>query len=135
MSPDPDTVKELEQQQPVRLRVLVIDDLRSFWESRAYEYVYARTYEEGLQQVVRWLDGVEHYDEVWLDHDLGEDPDPLNGGVTQTIRPIVLYIVEESIVFNNRRNTRIKVLTQNPVGRKWIFEQLDHLYPLYALMA
>ena len=110
-------------------RVLVIDDQRDYRRDLA-EFTFARSFDDGLHQIVQWMDGLVIFDEIWLDHDLGMDQ---NG--VHTIRPIVLYIVEEALIFGYViSTTKFKVISSNPVGRDWIVSQLDEWYDIEVVV-
>jgi hypothetical protein len=80
--------------------VLVIDDLRSF----PFDAVYARTSTEALE--VLTADG--GWDEVWFDHDLGDD---------DTTVPVLDRICELAHDGHPARIDRCVVHTSNPPGR------------------
>jgi len=116
-----------------RRHILVIDDMRTYNANDGRHYTYARTFDKGLTAVMDWMDGIQSFDEIWLDHDLGIDPDPWNAERTQTIRPIVLWLVEEALIFNRiRSSTKFRLITSNPVGRDWMRSQLEKWYEVYV---
>jgi hypothetical protein len=84
-----------------RTRVVLIDDLRSFVDGRRAEV--ARTSTAGVDLLHRYRD--ERLDELWLDHDLGED---------DTIWPVV-EVLERAALEDRRLDIGvIKVHSANP---------------------
>jgi hypothetical protein len=69
--------------------VLLIDDLRSF--RQRVSASVARTSAEGLRLLHVGLAGGHRWEQVWLDHDLGEMT-----GVEDTIGPVVDWLCERS---------------------------------------
>ncbi|WP_433261563.1 cyclic-phosphate processing receiver domain-containing protein [Micromonospora vinacea] len=94
-------------------RVLLVDDLRSFVDGRSAEV--ARTSAAGVRLLHRYRDG--RLDELWLDHDLGED---------DTIWPVVEVL--ERAAFEGRPYDIgvIKVHSANPGGASRIAQVLRH---------
>ena len=96
--------------------ILVVDDLRDFGQKN-FEgkwYVYARTVPAALS----WLRQYE-FPQVWLDHDLGINPETKQ---EEDIRPVVRYL--ETIVKHGGYAPKVKILTVNPVGRQYIQQAL-----------
>lgn len=99
------------------IRILVIDDLRSFRENvePAGEVTYARTSQEALSILSEDIEG---FQEIWFDHDLGE----VDGRIDSTM-PIVDWLSEKA--FNDEPyNAHIFIHTSNPVGRQNINQSL-----------
>lgn len=95
---------------------LVIDDLRNFRDSRVA--TYARTSQEALSIMATRTP----FDEIWLDHDLGETPD----GVVDSIMPVIQEF--SFLGFENKHYpvTSIYVHTSNPVGAAQMMQALRH---------
>jgi hypothetical protein len=85
-------------------QILVIDDERTFIDDTNLNVTYARTYQEGYEQL--WSG--REWDEVWLDHDLA-DPNPYLTGYA------LAKIIEERPIIANAKCFVIH--TSNPVGR------------------
>lgn len=92
--------------------ILVVDDLRTF----GFAATYARTATQALS-LLRTRGA--RYDEVWLDHDLGE------GG---EIRVVVEFL--ERRAFRGRAIPigRIFVQSDNPSGAAWAVAGLERYY-------
>src|SRR5574342_871108 len=97
--------------------IIVVDDLREFPDLRV---TYIRT----LYGALSWWGGYvsarrQMPVHLWLDHDLGGD---------DTIRPLVHWMEREG---SERRDQRqglpivVRVITDNPVGRRWMVQALD----------
>ncbi|MEU6077171.1 cyclic-phosphate processing receiver domain-containing protein [Micromonospora sp. NPDC047074] len=86
-----------------RTRIVLIDDLRSFVDGRGAEV--ARTSGAGIALLSRYED--QRLDELWLDHDLGED---------DTIWPVVEVL--ERAAFEGRPFDIgiINIHSANPAG-------------------
>lgn len=95
------------------IRVALVDDLRSFVDGRRAEV--ARTSAAGVDLLHRYQD--QRLDEVWLDHDLGDD---------DTIWPVVEVL--ERAAFDGRRLDIgiINVHSANPAGSAKITQVLRH---------
>ena len=93
--------------------IILIDDLRSFVDGRSAEV--ARTSAAGVELLNRFRD--RRLDELWLDHDLGED---------DTIWPVVEVL--ERAAFEDRPFDIgvIKVHSSNPAGASKIAQVLRH---------
>lgn len=100
-------------------RILVIDDLRLFEPLADEEIVHVRTMQEGRNFMVDV-----HWDEVWLDHDLGYDED-LN---EVDVRPLVSHIEEAAHLGHLYDVGMFVILTSNPVGRDWMIAALSPYY-------
>lgn len=77
--------------------MVVIDDLRSFRNEETLlasgtNLRYARTSAEGIQILTELIEAGTVVDEVWLDHDLGEDDTARYG--FDTIMPVVAWLEE-----------------------------------------
>lgn len=85
-------------------QILVVDDRRLF----AFDAHYARTAAAGVAA----LSAGQEYDEIWLDHDLGEPP--------REIWPVVELL--EQLAHENRFPVRgaILVCSDNPAGAERI---------------
>jgi NAD+-processing family protein with receiver domain len=94
-------------------RVLLIDDLRSFVDGRDAEVV--RTSAAGVESLDRCVG--QRLDELWLDHDLGED---------DTIWPVVEVL--ERAAFHGRpfEIGVINVHSANPAGALKMAQVLRH---------
>jgi hypothetical protein len=89
-------------------RVLLIDDLRDFRQLPAgVELTVARTSAEALEV----LGAATHWDEIWLDHDLGEN----EAGVDSIMR-VVDFLCEQAFNDQPVDVDRVRVHTSNPVG-------------------
>lgn len=96
------------------IRVLVVDDLRRFDPIiDGGEITYARRSADAIHLLSRNKDS--GYEQVWLDHDLGENDD---------IRVVVRWILEYKPKIGN-----VMVQSMNPVGAEWIVRSLEKLYP------
>lgn len=95
------------------VRVILVDDLRSFVDGRRAEV--ARTSAAGVQ-LLDWYRG-RRLDELWLDHDLGGD---------DTIWPVVEML--ERAAFEGRRLDIgvVYVHSANPAGATKIVQVLRH---------
>lgn len=87
--------------------VLLVDDLRSFREP-VEGTVVTRTVAEALAA----LAGGEHWDQIWLDHDLGEAT-----GRIEDVMPIVDHLVERALNDDLVIVGTVVLHTPNPVGR------------------
>ncbi|MET3425369.1 hypothetical protein BJ973_004581 [Actinoplanes tereljensis] len=87
----------------IETRVLLVDDLRSFIDGRVAEV--ARTSDAGVTLLERYRN--QRLDELWLDHDLGED---------DTIWPVVEVL--ERAAFDGRPFDIgvINIHSANPAG-------------------
>ncbi|WP_307831535.1 cyclic-phosphate processing receiver domain-containing protein [Nucisporomicrobium flavum] len=94
-------------------RIVLIDDLRSFVDGR--EADVARTSADGITLLNRYRD--RRLDELWLDHDLGED---------DTIWPVVELL--EHAAFEERPFDIgiIQVHSANPAGAGKMVQALRH---------
>lgn len=84
-------------------RIVLVDDLRSFVDGRSAEI--ARTSAAGVELLSRYWD--QRLDELWLDHDLGED---------DTIWPVV-ELLERAAFEESRFDIGIiNIHSANPAG-------------------
>lgn len=99
------------------MTTLLIDDLRHFLDERVA--VIARNTAVALE----FLENAPtlHFDEIWLDHDLGEID-----GIPVDIMPIIDYLTERSFNDNPVDVDRITVHTSNPSGAKTMVTSLRH---------
>lgn len=104
------------------MKILVVDDVRTF--EFCPDYItpdtvvkHARTPGEAMS-----LLDEEHWDEVWLDHDMGQDA----WGKEMTAMPIV-----KDLLKNPRDIERIYVHSMNPVGASLMVRMLGELYRAY----
>lgn len=102
------------------MKRLVIDDERTFSDTKVPDAVYARSSTEAL----RLLQGNTRYDEIWLDHDLGGE---------DTIRPVV-HALQEMAHFNMQPTDLVVIHTMNPVGRAYIRSALQRSYVLLDVL-
>ncbi|MCI4066159.1 hypothetical protein MRQ36_27865 [Micromonospora sp. R77] len=95
------------------LRIILVDDLRSFVDGRQAEA--ARTSSSGVELLARYR--IERVDELWLDHDLGED---------DTIWPVVETL--ERAAFDGRPFDVgvIVIHSANPAGAAKMAQALRH---------
>lgn len=92
------------------MKILLIDDLRDFANPPATaEVTVVRTSEEAVELLTHDL----IWDEIWLDHDLGEV-----NGVNDTIMPVVDHLAFMGYAETNAGIGVVYVHTSNPVGRK-----------------
>lgn len=110
-------------------RILLVDDLRIFREPDESAHLYiARTSEQALTILQR---EVEPWDEIWLDHDLGD----ATGEIDDVMR-VVDYLSERA--FNDEPVVVgvVYVHTSNPSGRANMLRALTrfgyHAQPLAA---
>jgi hypothetical protein len=103
--------------------ILVIDDLRTFREVMEDEIVtYARTYNEGMAD----LQSGQHWDEVWLDHDLSSKKTG--------------YDIAKWIEYHSQTNELLPidviiVHSSNPVGRYKMKMALERFYKMWDVDA
>lgn len=90
------------------LNKLWVDDQRDPPASRSREYDVARTYGEAIQKLTN-----NRYDEVFLDHDLGD----FEGGKERTGYDVLMYIVQMQHD-GKRVPKKYTLLTANPAGRQ-----------------
>lgn len=93
------------------MRILFIDDIRT----PQFDAVIARSVKDAMPL----LD--EEWDEIWLDHDLGEN---------QTIRPLVIEMERRAFEGNPVKVGKVFVHSANPVGHRWIRTGLTRYYCL-----
>jgi hypothetical protein len=96
-------------------RVLVIDVVKEFPFPPDTEVVYARTLQDGFDQLwevfrLPLIDSPSEF-ELWLDHDLGGE---------DTIRPLVLQLAEMAYYGVTYPFSRIVICSLNIVGIEWI---------------
>lgn len=91
------------------MKILVIDDERTFIFSEDDEVVYARNLYEAREFLLN-----EHWDEVWLDHDLGNGED---------VSKLTNEIEASRIVLDV---DWFYIHTMNPVGRDNIYHALKN---------
>ena len=97
--------------------ILVIDDVKTFPFPENVEVIYARTLEDAY---VKFINN-EHLDQLWLDHDLGNDED---------IRPLCLILAELGFNGTPRDIGKIVICSLNPVGIDWMWSTLSPYYEL-----
>jgi len=108
--------------------ILVIDDVKVFPFPDNVEVVYARTLLQGTAYLEAWeIAHEEKIDELWLDHDLGINPDT---GEEEDIRPICLMLAERAFNGNPYPVGRIAICSLNPVGISWMWSTLSPYYDL-----
>ena len=102
-------------------RILVIDDLRSFTdealssaEFKNAEITYARTSDEGMQELKGHDD--HYFDVIYFDHDLGGE---------DTTKPVALYL-EEKAYFGAPYDAKIVIHSSNSAGVNWLAQSLRH---------
>lgn len=98
--------------------IVLIDDLRSFRPNTVPQgetLLIARTLSEGLKTIKDAHSAQLRIDQLWLDHDLGENP---TTGATETIMPIVDLIIGYSYEETPLNVNMIYIHTSNPVGRR-----------------
>lgn len=94
--------------------IVVVDDQRTLRDAD----VHLRTSEQALE----WLALCDRaVDELWLDHDLGGE---------DTVRPVVLWLLERAFLGDKLRIGTVFVQSMNPVGAEWIEGSLSRLYPV-----
>src|SRR6185437_4986621 len=94
------------------MRILVVDDVKTFPFNKGDDVTYARTLAEGLEQIES------SWGQIWLDHDLGGE---------DTIRPIVRRLAE--MAYNGEPPTdNICICSLNPVGVDYIRSSLERWY-------
>lgn len=111
---------ELSKSEMRQSAVVVVDDLRVF--PGLPDVTYLRTLEAALDWWVDYREAPERC-ELWLDHDLGGyygDED---------VRPLVMAIEEHLMTFGPLPIS-VRILTDNPVGRKWVHQALGGLLPV-----
>jgi hypothetical protein len=91
------------EQSASSLRIVLIDDLRSFADHRAAEV--ARTSQAGVDLLEEHRG--EHIDELWLDHDLGGE---------DTIWPVIAVLEEAAFTGSPHDVTMVYVHSANPPG-------------------
>ena len=102
------------------MKVLVIDDLRSFPDTSAYKgVVYARTSAEAISILEKDTD----WEQIWWDHDLGLVHE--TGQVDTTI-PVVGYVcLLKHSGEADFSNCQMVIHTANPVGVRNIKQYFD----------
>jgi hypothetical protein len=100
------------------MKTIVIDDLR-FFRDRTRPATMLKNSKLALAYLEEHKD--EHFDELWLDHDLGE----VNGHI-DTIMVVVDYLAERAFNGNPFNVDLILVHTSNPVGAKQILATLGN---------
>lgn len=97
-------------------KIIVIDDLRNFRDRRPATMV------RNSKDAVAFLTRVhgEHFDQLWLDHDLGEV-----SGEKDTIMSVIDYLSEAAFNDNPFNVDLILVHTSNPVGAKQMLASLE----------
>jgi hypothetical protein len=101
------------------MRVIVVDDLRFFSNLDA---VYHRTLDDALAWWATYRQAPEPI-ELWLDHDLG-------GAIgDEDVRPLVRAI-EEHLATVGALPIKVRLVTDNPVGRRWIRQALERYVPV-----
>ena len=97
---------------------LLIDDLRNFKDGRIT--LIARTSKDALTILQHGVE-VQEYTEIWLDHDLGLNPD----GTPDTIMPVVDFLCEQAFNDMPVKVDTVYVHTSNPVGAKQMMLSLE----------
>lgn len=113
------------------MRILVIDDLRSFDPDREQAIVeYARDAKSGIEKLRSALADDVFYDELWLDFDLGEDD---RGSVD--VMPVVRELEREPEYA--RVLGSVYIHTSSPVGAARIAAALESagVYEAYRVSA
>ena len=90
-------------------RVLLVDDLRTFTVPRAV--TTARTSKDAVAILEQARTAGEAFDEVWLDHDLGDAT-----GTNDTVMPVIDWLCEQAINGEQAPVGTLYVHTSNPVG-------------------
>lgn len=104
-------------------RILIIDDLRIFDPLPDEEITHVRTLPEAYRNIdsTKGIRTNGHWDEVWLDHDLGGDT---------TIRPFVETVEECAHCDELLDVGMFVIITDNPSGRDWMIAALRDFYPV-----
>jgi hypothetical protein len=102
------------------MTTLVVDDLRSFMDGR--DAAYARTSAEGIEA----LETANSLQQLWLDHDLGW---------CDTIRPVVLWLIDRAESGNPFPVDTIYVHTANPAAAESMLQQLSKHYAVFRRSA
>lgn len=102
------------------MKRLIIDDKRTFEFYPDDVTVHARTQFEGMEYIMN-----ETWDEVWFDHDLGDNKVT---GEYETTRPIVFALEEDPSLA--RGIGSIVIQSANPVGAVWIKQGLMTHWPV-----
>lgn len=95
------------------LKTLLIDDLRNFVDNRK------ATIARNSNQALHILENDNVWDEIWLDHDLGEVD-----GSLDSIMPVVDFMAEAAFNDTPINVGIIYIHTSNPVGAKQMFASL-----------
>lgn len=104
------------------MRVVVIDDEKSFPFPGGWEVTYCRTFDEASLRLVALFISQEPIDQLWLDHDLGTN---------YTIRPLVRIMEELAVVDNKLINVKqVVICSLNSVGAEWIEDTLEPHYSI-----
>jgi len=101
---------------------LVVDDLRTF----PFAAVYARTSTEGVGFLEQYHANNEPIDELWLDHDLGDD---------DTINPVVDWLCERCVWDDRPDIGRVYAHTSNPAGGAMIERTLRRWFTVQRIDA
>lgn len=105
--------------------ILVIDDLRTFTDTDEVRFTHARNSQDGHKLLESgWIykgECIGKWDEIWLDWDLGIRPDK----TFDDNRVIANYLGNYHEKF---KDTIIKIVSSNPVGRAYIHLALDKYY-------
>lgn len=93
------------------MKILVVDDIREF----AFDAIYARTLEEAEELLSPRF----HWDQVWLDNDLGPDSEvrTLTNKIEEMAHSAILLDVDEFVLH-----------TSNVVARQAMFDALYRFY-------
>lgn len=95
---------------------LVVDDERTFADFPDDDTLYARHSDTAIHILEEGI----CFDEIWLDHDLGDD---------DTSMKVVDYLVEVKVVYGEYiPNFKIFVHSMNPVGANNIVRALSRYY-------
>lgn len=108
--------------------IVVIDDMRSPVRSESNQIVtfLLKTPEEGLQVVKEFHASGVVIEELWLDHDMGIDPDT---GQDLNIMPIVEYLEEHAFQDDPVAVDHIFIHTSNPYAGEQMMRALSRHYP------
>lgn len=103
------------------MRILVIDDEREFKFPGAEKIVYAKSIEDAFT----WIKYYQRWDQVWLDHDLGDGIDVITfcNMVEKTAYQGRLYNIGEFVIHS-----------MNPVGRARMAQALNKFYNVRFVM-
>lgn len=92
--------------------IIIIDDLREPMTLTGAKMSVYRTWEAGLDALKEIHESGGHVDELWLDHDLGMDPE---NGDEWNIMPVVQWLEEVAHA-------------ETPLDVTWIFAHTSNFY-------